>query len=343
MRPDVKIIALCTAVILPGAVAVAQSPRPLERAAGEYEELLFQRSYRNLESASLEAHSASSVIGDGQPRLAAIYMGTAGCVCGDSRTEGRWNLRGERLREWLKSYPNSVTPKVALAWLPLKLGWTVRGTGYANTVSPEAWKQFNKYLAEARDALNGLDADAKNDPGWFEAMLEVANAQGWPRDRFEALYQQAQRRHPDYLPIYFVAAGYYSPRWNGSVEDLQRFIDRATEATRPKLGETLYARLVWSESRSFGDTPIDWQRTKAGFERMVKDYPDPWNINNYAQFACKNRDWAAVSTLSERIGSRPVMRAWHNDARYYEGCVKTAKARAAEGAPPEPARPIRDR
>lgn len=301
------------------------------------------RSYRNLEAASVEAHSPSSVIGDGQPRLAAIYMGTAGCVCGDSRTEGRWNLRGERLREWTKNYPNSVTARVALAWYPVKLGWTVRGTGYANTVSPEAWKQFYKYLDEARGALNGLDADAKNDPGWFEAMLEIANAQGWPREQYEALYEQARRKHPDYLPIYFAAANHHSPKWGGSIEDLQTFIDRATEATRPRLGETLYARLVWSEWRTLGDTPIDWQRMKAGFERIVRDYPDPWNINNYAQFACSNQDWATVSALSERIGPRPVMRAWHDDASYYEGCVKTAKAGAASGAPPQPPRPRPDR
>jgi hypothetical protein len=85
---------------------------------------------------------------------------------------------------------------------------------------------------------------------------------------------------------------------------------------------------------------------KAGFERIVKDYPDPWNINNYAQFACRNEDWAAVSALSERIGSKPVMRAWFDNASYYEGCIRTAKAEAAradKAGPPLPPRSVLDR
>jgi len=328
VKLNARIIVLCAAVVLLTSAAFAQNPRPLARAAEEYEELLFTRSYRNLEAAATEAHLPSSLTGDGQPRLAAIYGGTVGCGCGDSQSDDRWNLRGERLREWRKNYPNSVTAKVAVASWPVELGWRARGGGYANTVKPEAWKEFYKYLDEARDALNGLDEDAKNDPGWFVSMLRIANARQWPPEQYEALYEKAQRKHPDYLPIYFVAANHYSPKWSGSIEELQRFIDRATEATRPKLGETLYARLVWSEWRSFGSTPTDWPRMKAGFERMVKDYPDPWNINNYAQFACRNQDWATVVALSERIGSRPVIRAWFDDVRYFEGCVNTAKARA---------------
>jgi len=334
MTMDLKFAALLATAILPVSIALAQSPRPMQRAADEYEELLMTRSYRALEQASLEAHSSRSVIGDGQPRLAAIYAGTAGCVCGDQ--QGNWNLRGERLREWGKTYPKSVTAKVALATYPLEYGWSVRGTGYANTVSPDAWKQFYKYLDDARDALSSLEPDAKNDPGWFNAMLGLATAQQWPRDQFEALYERAQRQHPDYLPIYFSAATYYSPRWGGSIADLQRFIERATEATRPKLGETLYSRLMWSESRSFEKTPIDWQRMKAGFERIVKDYPDPWNINNYARFACGNVDWATVLALAERIGDKPVAMAWNGDIRQYYSCTQTArnvKSQATEGVP----------
>jgi hypothetical protein len=334
MTMNLKFAALLATAILPVSVALAQSPRPMQRAADEYEELLMTRSYRALEQASLEAHSSQSVIGDGQPRLAAIYAGTAGCVCGDQQTN--WNLRGERLREWSKNYPKSITAKVALATYPMQYGWSVRGGGYASTVSPEAWKQFYKYLDDARDALNSLEPDAKNDPGWFDGMLGLATAQQWPRDQFEALYERAQRQHPGYLPIYFTAAGYYSPRWGGSIADLQRFIDRATEATRPKLGETLYARLIWSESRSFEKTPIDWQRMKAGFERIVKDYPDPWNINNYARFACRNVDWLTVLALAERIGDKPVAMAWNGDIRQYYSCTQTArnmKAQTTEGVP----------
>jgi hypothetical protein len=217
------------------------NPRPMLRASDGYQTLLLQRAYGDLERAAGEAHSSSSLISDGQPRLAAIYAGTAGCICGYGLPEEIWKLRGQRLREWHDKYPQSVTAKVALAYFPLQYGWFLRGGGYADTVSPEAWKRFAIQAEAARNALESLDADAKKDPGWYGAMLDVAIAQGWPKDRFQALYERAAREHPYYFPIYFAGASYYSPKWYGSIQELQSFIERAADATRPKLAETLYA------------------------------------------------------------------------------------------------------
>jgi hypothetical protein len=42
---------------------------------------------------------------------------------------------------------------------------------------------------------------------------------------------------------------------------------------------------------------------------MIDDFPDPWNINNYARFACMARDWATVEQLAGRIGDKPVAMA----------------------------------
>src|SRR5262249_29236643 len=108
MRRNLNSILVVTALLIfPEAVTYAQStnPRPLERATEDYQTLLFQRSYRELEQAAVEAHSASSVIDDGQPRLGAIYRGTAGCICANLLTEELWKLRGVRLNEWRERHP----------------------------------------------------------------------------------------------------------------------------------------------------------------------------------------------------------------------------------------------
>jgi hypothetical protein len=311
------------------ALAQFTNPRPMQRATDEYQALLMQRAYGNLERAAADAHTSASLTDDGQPRLAAIYSGTAGCICGNQLTEELWKIRGERLREWRDQYPKSVTARVALASFPLRYGWFLRGGGYSNTVSPDTWKQFANQVEAARNALNDLDADAKNGPGWFGAMLDVAIAQTWPRDRFNALYEQAAHEHPDYFPIYFAGASYYSPKWQGSIEDLRTFIERAADATRSKMGETLYARLTWSETYAFDAGRADWKRIKAGFERIVKDFPDPWNINNYARFACMAQDWPTVERLAVQIGDKPVAMAWYGDQRHYSRCRQAAK----EGKP----------
>ena len=308
------------------ALAQFTNPRPMQRASDEYQALLLQRAYDKLEKAAAEAHSSTSVIDDGQPRLAAIYSGTTGCNCGNQLTEELWKLRGERLKEWRERYPKSVTARVALATYPMQYGWFLRGGGYSNTVSQEAWGRFGSLVEEARNELDHLDAEAKKDPGWFEAMLSVALAQQWPRDRFEALYAQAAREHPDYLPIYFTGANYHAPEWGGSIQDLLKFIEDAAEATRARMGETLYARLNWLETAAFDAGRADWKRMRAGFERMMKDFPDPWNVNNYARFACMSKDWPTVERLAERIGDQPVAMAWYGDRKYYDTCRQIAKA-----------------
>ncbi|HKW36246.1 MAG TPA: hypothetical protein VJO54_00385 [Burkholderiales bacterium] len=302
----------------------------MQRSIDEYQALLLQRAYDDLERAAVEARTNASLISDGQPRLAAIYGGTAGCVCGNQLTEELWKLRGERLREWRDRHPESVTARVALATYPLRYGWLLRGGGYSSTVSQDASKQFASLVENARNALTGLDASTKEDAGWFEAMLDVAVAQGWPRDRFDALYEEAVRRHPGYLPLYFSAASYYSPKWYGSVKDLQQFIDRAVDATRSKMGETLYARLVWAESGAFHAAQVDWPRMKAGFERLIRDFPDPWNINHYARFACSAGDWETMAKLAKRIGDKPVAAAWSGGEHLYQICRKNAGAARAK-------------
>jgi hypothetical protein len=312
------------------ALAQFTNPRPMLRASDEYQALLLQQAYDKLEKAAVEAHSSTSVIDDGQPRLAAIYSGTIGCVCGNQLTEELWKLREERLKEWRDRYPKSVTARVALATYPMQYGWFLRGGGYANTVSPEAWSRFGSLVEAARKALDDLDAETKKDPGWFDAMLNVALAQQWSRDRFEALYAQAVRQNPDYLPIYFTGASYHAPKWGGSIEDLLKFIEGATEATRARMGETLYARLNWSDSAAFDAGRADWRRMRAGFERIVKDFPDPWNVNNYARYACLSNDWPTVERLAEQIDDKPVAMAWYGDRKYYDRCRQIAKAAAVK-------------
>jgi hypothetical protein len=187
-------------------------------------------------------------------------------------------------------------------------------------VSEEAWTLARQRIEEARVALEALDPAAKEDPGWADAMIDLALWQGWPRERFDALYEAAAAKHADFLSLHFGYENYYEPRWYGSPELRRRAIDRVVERTRATMGETMYARLQWASARSsdmFNNGEADWSRMKSGFERMTKDYPDAWNMNNYARFACWAGDWVTVARLSASIGEKPVDAAWTDTGEYY--------------------------
>ena len=312
------------------ALAQFDSPRPFQRASDEYLALLMKGSYDELERAANNARKSAATISDGQSVLAALYGGTSGCVmsgCENRLTDELWKVRGQKLAEWRKRYPDSVTAKVALARFPLQYGWFARGGGLSRTVSDEGRALFRERLRKAHADLDGLDAAAKRDPGWFEAMLFVAQHEGWPKERFDALYEEAAREHPLYLQIHFVGATYYSPQWHGSWPELRSFVERAVGHTREQLGETLYARLNWgpSTTQMFMEGQVDWPRMRSGFERMIRDYPDPWNTNNYAKFACQAQDWPMVSKLMVLIDGKPLADAWFRDLQVYESCRAQAQ------------------
>lgn len=331
-----RLVLFAAALASPGALAQAPSiyDRPFQRASENYFALLMIGRYDNIELLLQKARAGDEQISDGQPVLAAIYGGTAGCMtqgCTNRLSDERWVARRHKLEEWAERYPDSVGARVALASFPIEYAWFARGQGYSSTVDKDAWRLFGERIAAARKALEGLDHAAKDDPGWSYAMLNVGLAQRWPREQFGSLYERAATRHPYYVPIHFAGSAYYAPKWYGSVAELRGFIERAVERTAPRWGETLYARLNWSlwTGEMFQNGQADWQRMKAGFERIVKDHPDPWNVNNYARFACHAGDLKTAAALIQAIGGKPIAAAWYNDLRYYDQC-RASVERAAK-------------
>jgi hypothetical protein len=57
---------------------------------------------------------------------------------------------------------------------------------------------------------------------------------------------------------------------------------------------------------------IDWKRMRVGFDNIIARYPDPWNINKYARFACLAKDYETAGLLMKRI-DQPMSDIWGNE------------------------------
>lgn len=318
------LLGVCTSVFAQAVV------RPFEAASTEYYQKLRERKYDEIEKAAAESRRKNLTISDGQPRLAAIYGGLAGCLssgCRNRLSEAEWQERLRLLSEWRKNDPRSVTAEIAQAGFYLEHAYALRGQGAANTVKADAWPLFYESIETARGLLENASSDAKQDPGWYAAMLEVGVAQAWPQDKFNRIYVAGKKNVPQYIPLYFNASTYFAPRWHGSASDLRKFIEDVVDVTTPTLGETMYARLNWNlwTQSMFRDGQADWKRMKAGFQRVVADFPDPWNINNFGKFACLAQDGPTLLEIAEKIGERPIAAAWWGSADNYFQCVANAR------------------
>jgi hypothetical protein len=183
-------------------------------------------------------------------------------------------------------------------------------------VNPEAWAPFNKYIQMARDNLEEHKSIAVEDPRWYETMLTIARAQGWERDQFDLLVSEALDREPLFYQTYFLALEYLLPKWHGDILEIERFAQEAVKRTANEEGGGMCARIYWFasqtefENKLFSSSVAVWPRMKAGFEDVIARYPDAWNVNNYAKFACLAQDKPKTRELLARIGSATVPEAW---------------------------------
>src|SRR5262249_15086216 len=124
-----------------------------------------------------------------------------------------WDSQFGSINKWIAAYPESAAARIALAEAYVNYAWEARGNGYAKTVSNSGWSKYEERIQLAESAL--LDAAKLKEKCqyWYEAMEEVATAQGWDRAQARALFDEATAFEPTYYHYYRVYANYLMPKW----------------------------------------------------------------------------------------------------------------------------------
>lgn len=250
------------------------------------------------------------------------------CQCTD---EQFWNRAEENTKAWIRQYPESLNAHLAYAHMLLERAWSIRGWGYVNTVDPANWKPFQEYVEKTRAYLMEHKEIGISDPRWNYLIVDIANLQQIPETEYKALIGTALDRHPDYYPMYFNIMLHYEPKWGGSAEAIEKFARESVARSRSSEGEGMYARIYWYASQSlygnnlFQSSSVDWLEMKQGIDDVLKAFPDQWNINNFAKFACFARDREKTKELIDQMSGDPIPDAWGEDTNF-ENCKAWALA-----------------
>jgi hypothetical protein len=317
---------LAFAAVASGALAQA---RPVDREAREVRALFDAGKFDELDAIETKSRDLSVTLSDGQPLRVGYFVGLT-CACGDVTREDQFNTIARMkpaYQAWSKANPDSRTAKLGPALYLLQHGLAFRGETYSQDVPRPDWIAFQEKIEASRKALDSIAAEMKDEPMWHATRLKVARY--LPRGdkaAYEALLEEAMMRHPRFLPIYFEGAAHYSPTWGGSPAQLKGYIESAAARTKPLMGDVMYARLNWSTSSTgmFFNGQADWKRMKPALDELVKDYPDDWNLNNFAIFSCHAGDGPTLKILLERIRGRIVLEAW-DGMQEYGRCAKFAE------------------
>jgi hypothetical protein len=283
------------------------------------QESFLSNDFRRLENVSAQYRRERSRTSSGLWNLTLFYAGVEEAIenqASDQDIDASFGEVEKKIKAWLEAFPESPSGHIADGMALLERAWAHRGGGYASTVDPEGWVQFNKYVALARKSLETSKAVASVDPKWYETMMIIARAQNWERGEFDALLNEALEKEPLFYQTYFSALEYLLPKWHGDIHEIENFAQDAAARTRRQEGLGMYARIYWYASQSqfsndlFNNSLVEWSQMKDGFEDVIARYPDAWNLNNYARFACLAGDKSKTRELLKRIEPSVVAEAW---------------------------------
>lgn len=294
--------------------------------------LLQHKEFTKLDQLAGEYLAAGEFDSSGKPKLMGLYAGlsnsNANCDETTAQTERQWKKHQRLLLDWKKASPKSEAAALSLALFMESYGWHARGSGFADTVSSTDWKIFKARFADARAQLERMSETARDNPAWYEGMLRVGLAQGWSKESFNAIFSEGVKKFPSYYALYYTKGEFLTPKWYGSEEEFQEFVEESVEATKSQLGQTLYARIEASQARAekFQNRQINYNRLQDGFRTIISDFPGAWNENIRAKFACMANDYKFLRIQLKSIGSQVAYGAW-SDKEYYDRCKKYAQTR----------------
>lgn len=223
--------------------------------------------------------------------------------------------------EWRRAYPRSPLPTLIEAMAFEDWAWTARGSGYANSVSGAGWLLFSGRMEMAATSLSEAPASAGATPLWYQLSLELGIAQSKDLDGLRGIFDAGAARFPDYLPIYRQMLRALMPRWGGSYDKVDRFINAEYAKSAPRTGFELYARLYWifavlsgDDENIFTDGSADWGSMKSGFQELIARYPQSdYLLNVFANFTCRVGDKTEYAALRPLVAARLSASAWSGE------------------------------
>lgn len=238
---------------------------------------------------------------------------------GVTATDADWQALITKLQSWIAANPQSPTPRIALAGAYMSFAQKARGTGYANTVTPQAWTLFRERVQSARTALEDARDISTNCPEWYRAMQLVGIAQDWPRNQMDSLAQTALARNPEYFYIAFGQADYLLPRWHGKPGDTEAYATQAADTIGDREGDAVY--FLIADRLNCCSRPavpaMEEARVQRGFVALSQLYGYTNGYLNSAAFmALRAGDTATAQQLFKKIGDDWFAGVWGSKARF---------------------------
>lgn len=291
---------------------------------GRVRDLLLEEKFDELEEIATRLRLEKPRIETGGWQLDYFYSHLAGGWAKNYITEVDWLI--ESLERWKAHRPHSITPRVVLAKVYIKIGWEGRGDGWAKDVTEEGWKIFRTNLKKAWGLLKETESLKIKDPELYHVFLTVGRGLSKSERIMNDLFEKGVAIEPCYSTIYLEMAEGLLPKWGGSKRQLKALAERSLALIGGDEGVIMYAKIA-SEvmptssegdvGRIFKSYGFSYDTIKKGFSRLLMSYPDSkYYRNRYCLIASIYKDRETAIELFDQIGDDWHRGAWRNEENF---------------------------
>jgi hypothetical protein len=220
--------------------------------------------------------------------------------------------------DWRRTVENSTMADLVEAMLFREWAWSARGTGFFNSVSTQNLTLYAYRTEMAAAALDEVAQHASNNPLWYTLSLNVGLDRSESREQLQTIFDAGLAKAPKYRPLYRAMLRMLMPRWGGSYQEVDKFINQiCTQTGNVRDYEcysewySAYARLEGDELDLFSDTPALWSGMRTGYIDLARRYSaSDAVINSFANFACRAGDKDTYNRLRRSVGKRFSSTSW---------------------------------
>jgi hypothetical protein len=238
-----------------------------------------------------------------------------------------------------KAQPGSAIAPTLKSHAYIQWAWKARGSGFANTVTPEGWRLFRERLAIAAEA--GSEAWLRDPKASLAAtdMLTVARGHEATRQNVSVWMERALEADPENAAACHDMLWTLRPRWFGSHEAMIEFGYMIyTRAVEKDLGAPLLLQLVkahedvaddlfqrnedgtrgrWQQE-DYWREPAVWADVQRVFKRVFRRHPDSvYYRSRYAYYACRCGQWKEAMEQFRKLGNGVATAAFRTPEEAY--------------------------
>lgn len=238
----------------------------------------------------------------------------------------RWDKLQQAAGQWLAENPDSASAVALDARLLRAHAWAWHDMGDSRgDDSP----QYRRWLEEARRVLDEHPEVKSQDPEWDGLRIAIAREQGADTSQVLRMAGEALEREGYYYPLHEAVTNKLMPRWGGSRQAIEQYVQMALAHSANEEGTQAYVRIYYYIARSntdgvpgveMSEMGVKWPLMQQSLAELMQAYPSAFNRDVQRAFTCFTGRAAEMRALGRAETANIVSIAWWDTSEWRQSC-----------------------